>query len=95
MWMQSEKLLGKSDRAKSVVAVDIREFRVARRLIVWPREGKTVGLRDRNRVIARIVPIAAPLAPRRRPDFAAIRHEIFGNRVLPGADLLVEMRGRF
>ncbi|PYX83821.1 MAG: hypothetical protein DMG68_21775, partial [Acidobacteria bacterium] len=29
------------------------------------------------------------------PDFAAIRKEIFRDRILPGSDLLIEERGRF
>jgi len=29
------------------------------------------------------------------PDFAARRENIFGDRVLPGADLLIEERGRY
>ncbi len=88
-------MFGKTRHAKSVMFVDIREFRAASRLNLWLRSGKTVELRDRNRVIARIVPATAPRTPRQLPDFAAIRHEIFGNRIVPGADLLIEERGRF
>jgi hypothetical protein len=29
------------------------------------------------------------------PDFAARRKKIFGDRVLPGADIVTEERGRF
>ncbi len=75
--------------------VNIRQLRDTRRLKAWLRAGKTVELRDRNRVIARIVPATAPRSPRQCPDFAAMRQEIFGNRILPGADLLIEERGRF
>lgn len=59
----------------------------------WLRSGKTVELRERDRVIARIVP--EPAKPRKYPDFAAMRREIIGDRLLPGADLLIEERGRY
>jgi hypothetical protein len=29
------------------------------------------------------------------PDFAARRRKIFGDRILPGADLVIEERGRY
>ncbi len=80
---------------KSVMAVDIRQFPAARRLKAWLRAGKTVEVRDRDRVIVRIVPVRAPQSFRRLPDFAAMRREIFGSRMLPGSDLLIEERGRF
>jgi antitoxin (DNA-binding transcriptional repressor) of toxin-antitoxin stability system len=56
------------------------------------RAGKTVELRDRDKVIGRIVPLEAASRPRENPDFRAIRREIFGDRLLPGADLLIEER---
>jgi len=75
-------------------SVNIRELRDTRRLKEWLRAGKTVELRERQRVIARIVP-ASPTRPHKWPDFAARRKEIFGNRVLPGADLVIQERGRY
>ena len=56
------------------------------------RAGKTVELRERDKVIGRIVPVASPAKKREIPDFAAMRREIFGDRILPGADLLIEER---
>ncbi len=75
--------------------VNIRQLRETRRLKAWLRAGKTVELRERDRVIAQIVPEAPPSGHRELPDFAVLRREIFGNRILPGADLLIEERGRF
>ena len=75
--------------------VNIRQLRETRRLKAWLREGKTVELRERDRVIAQIVPEELPSRHRELPDFAALRREILGNRILPGADLLIEERGRF
>ena len=74
--------------------VNIRQLRDTRQLKAWLRAGKTVELRERDTIIARIVPVASPEKPRKIPDFAAMRKEIFGNRILPGADLLIEERER-
>ncbi len=74
--------------------VNIRQLRDTRRLKAWLRAGKTVELRERDTLIARIVPVAPPAKPRKYPDFAAQRREIIGDRVLPGADLLIEERER-
>jgi len=74
--------------------MNIRQLRDTRRLKAWLRAGKTVELRERNQVIGRIVPAAASARPRNYPDFAAMRREIFGDRILPGADLLIEERER-
>jgi antitoxin (DNA-binding transcriptional repressor) of toxin-antitoxin stability system len=75
-------------------SVNIRQLRDTRQLKEWLREGKTVELRERQRVIARIVP-ASPPRPTAWPDFAARRKETFGDRVLPGSDLVIEERGRY
>ena len=71
--------------------VNIRQLRDTRRLKAWLRAGTTVQLRDR--VIAHIVPEPVR-APPRYPDFGALRREIFGDRILPGSDLLIEERRR-
>ena len=75
-------------------SVNIRQLRDTRRLKAWLRAGKTVELRERDTVIARIVPVDSPVKVRKIPDFAAMRREIFGDRILPGADLLIEERER-
>lgn len=76
-------------------SVNIRQLRDTKRLKAWLRAGKTVELRERNEVIARIVPQASPSKPSDWPDFAAMRKEIFGDRILPGADVVIEERGRY
>jgi antitoxin (DNA-binding transcriptional repressor) of toxin-antitoxin stability system len=73
----------------------MRQLRDTRRLKSWLRAGKIVELRERDRVIARIVPEKQEEAPVKWPDFEARRKKIFGDRVLPGADLLIEERGRY
>jgi antitoxin (DNA-binding transcriptional repressor) of toxin-antitoxin stability system len=74
--------------------VNLRQLRDTRRLKAWLRAGKTVELRERDKVIGRIVPVATLPRTREIPDFAAMRREIFGDRILPGADLLIEERER-
>ena len=75
-------------------SVNIRELRDTKRLKAWLRAGKTVELRERDEVIARIVPEGTPPQASDWPDFGAIRKEVLGDRVLPGSDVLFEDRGR-
>jgi antitoxin (DNA-binding transcriptional repressor) of toxin-antitoxin stability system len=76
-------------------SVNIRELRDTKRLKIWLRAGKTVELRERDRVIARIVPEKQEESPVHYPDFAARRKKIFGDRVLSAVDLLIKERGRY
>ncbi len=78
-----------------MASVNIRELRDTRRLKAWLRAGETVELRDRQQVIARIVPEGKAPKPRHWPDFAARRNKLFGNRVLPAAGTVIEGRGRY
>ncbi len=75
-------------------SVNMRQLRDTKKLKTWLRAGKTVELRERDRVIARIVPEnARPAAG--WPDFATLAREIIGDRVLSGSDLLIEERRRY
>jgi len=77
-------------------SLNLRQLRDTRRLKSWLRAGNTVELRERNRVIARIVPASQPAPPAGEwPDFAARARKIFGDRILPGADLVIAERGRY
>ena len=76
-------------------SVNIRQLRDTKKLKAWLRSGKTVELRERDKLIARIVPESAEKKPIEYPDFAARRKKIFGDRVLPGADIVIEERGRY
>jgi len=77
-------------------SVNMRQLRDTRRLKAWLRAGKTVELRERDRVIARIVPeTETPKQPKEWPDFAARAKEIFGDRVLTAVDDLIRDRGRY
>jgi antitoxin (DNA-binding transcriptional repressor) of toxin-antitoxin stability system len=72
-------------------SINLRQLRDTRQLKAWLEAGQTVELRERNRVLGRIVP-ERKAQPAEWPDFAARRKRIFGDRILPGADLLIEER---
>lgn len=76
-------------------SVNLRQLRDTRRLKAWLRAGKTVELRERNQVIGRIVPQSSPAEASEWPDFDALRKEILGDRIVAGADALMEDRGRY
>jgi antitoxin (DNA-binding transcriptional repressor) of toxin-antitoxin stability system len=79
-----------------MTSVNIRQLRNTRRLKALLKAGKTVELRERSRVIAHIVPKAE--SKRRAvniPDFAARAKKLFGDRILPGSNLVIEERGRY
>ena len=76
-------------------SLNLRQLRDTRRLKTWLRAGNTVELRERNRVIARIVPEKAEEKPAKWPDFEARAKKIFGDRVLTVVEDLIEDRGRF
>jgi antitoxin (DNA-binding transcriptional repressor) of toxin-antitoxin stability system len=59
------------------------------------RQGNTVELRERDRVIAHIVPEKQDERPAKWPDFAARAKKIFGGRVLTAVDDLIKDRSRF
>jgi len=76
-------------------SMNMRQLRDTRRLKAWLRAGNTVELRERDRVIGRIIPEKPEQREAKMPDFGARRKKIFGSRVLPGADILIEERGRY
>jgi len=75
-------------------SVNLRQLRDTRQLKAWLKAGQTIELRERNTVLGRIVPEKPFAQPDEWPDFAARRKQIFGDRILPGADLLIEERER-
>lgn len=74
-------------------SVNIRQLRDTRRLKAWLRAGKTVELREREKLIARIVPETDEKQPAKLPDFEARRKAMFGDRVFP--NVILEDRGRY
>lgn len=74
-------------------SVNMRQLRDTKRLKNWLSAGKTVELRERDKVIARIVPETPKEKPADWPDFEARAKEILGDRILP--NLILEDRGRY
>jgi antitoxin (DNA-binding transcriptional repressor) of toxin-antitoxin stability system len=75
-------------------SVNARQLRDTRQLFAWLEAGEVVELRKRNRIVARIVPESPRNEPVEWPDFEARARKIFGDRILPGADLLIEERNQ-
>jgi antitoxin (DNA-binding transcriptional repressor) of toxin-antitoxin stability system len=76
-------------------SVNMRELRDTRRLKAWLKAGKTVELRDRDRVIGRIVPERANQPAKEWPDFDARKKAIFGDKVLPAVETVIKDRGQY
>jgi len=76
-------------------SVNMRQLRDTRRLKAWLRAGKTVELRERDQLIARIVPEKPEKQKAEWPDFAARAKEIFGDRVLTAVDDFLKDSGRY
>lgn len=74
-------------------SVNLRELRNTRQLKAWLKAGQTIELRERNRVLGKIVPDPPePKQPAQWPDFEARARKIFGDRVIPIVDDLIEER---
>lgn len=75
-------------------SVNIRQLRDTRRLKAWLRAGKTVELRERDKLIAKIVPEnKEPKRPAKWPDFEARRKAMFGDQIF--SNVILEDRGRY
>lgn len=74
----------------------LREIRDTKRLKAKLKAGNTIELKERNELLARIVPIRKAAAEKDWPDFAARRRKIFGDRVLNAVDDFIKHRhGRY
>jgi len=73
-------------------SITLTQLRDTRQLKAWLQAGQTVELRDRNRLLGRIVPTPQAGRPVEWPDFAARRRAIFGDRILTAVDDLIADR---
>jgi hypothetical protein len=73
-------------------SVNLRQLRDTRQLKIWLKAGETVEVRERNCVLGDLVPRKNVAQPVEWPDFEARLKRNFGDRILPGADLLIEER---
>ena len=76
-------------------SMNLRQLRDTRKLKAWLRAGKSVELKERDRVIGRIVPENHRETPVKYPDFEARAKKILGDRVLTAVDDLIRDRGRY
>jgi antitoxin (DNA-binding transcriptional repressor) of toxin-antitoxin stability system len=63
-------------------SVNLRQLRDTKQLKAWLKAGETVELRERELVLAKIVPEQPAQPAVEWPDFAARAREIFGDRIL-------------
>jgi hypothetical protein len=70
----------------------MRGLRDTQKLKALLRQGKSIDLRDRNRVIGRIIPETSEAPEVEWPDFAARLKSIFGDQVLNAVDDLIKDR---
>ena len=73
-------------------SITLRQLRDTKQVKTWLRAGVHIEVRERNEVIADLVPRTPPRTPVEWPDFEARLKRNFGDRILPGADLLIEER---
>ena len=74
-------------------SINLRQLRDTRQLKSWLKAGQTVELRERERVLGKIVPEPATTSPQKDwPDFAARRKAIFGDKVLNAVDDFIRDR---
>ena len=82
-------------------SINLRQLRDTRQIKAWLKAGKPIVLRERDKVIGRILPSSEEtvpedqLAKREWPDFEARQKAIFGDRVLNIVNDLIEDRGRY
>lgn len=73
-------------------SINLKQFSNTPQLKAWLKAGEIVELRDRDEVIAEITPKRSINS---KPDWKALferRRALFGEQILPGADLLIEER---
>ena len=75
-----------------MISITLRQLRDTRQIKAWLKAGKTLEIKDRTRVVGRIVPVHEPVPQEKWPDFEARARKIFGDRVIPAVDLLIEDR---
>jgi hypothetical protein len=73
-------------------SVNLRQLRDTRQLKIWLKAGEIVELRERDKVLGRIVPEESVKSPVEWPDFEARARKIFGDRVIRAVESLLEDR---
>ncbi len=78
-----------------MATINMRGLRDTRKLKALLLQGKSIELRDRNRLIGRIVPEALDEKETEWPDFQGRLDRIFKGRTLPAVDDFLADRHRY
>jgi len=73
-------------------SITLRQLRDTKQVKTWLRAGVHIEVRERDEVIADLVPRTPPKLPVVWPDFEARAKAIFGDRVLTAVDDLIQDR---
>jgi len=74
-------------------SITLRQLRDTRKVKAWLRAGVHIEVRERNEVLGDLVPRTPPaLGPVEWPDFEARARAIFGDRMIPAVEMLIEDR---
>jgi antitoxin (DNA-binding transcriptional repressor) of toxin-antitoxin stability system len=73
-------------------SITLRQLRNTKQVKAWLRAGVHVEVRERGEVIGDLVPRTPPKPPVEWPDFEARAKAIFGDRIIPAVDDLIEER---
>ena len=73
-------------------SITLRQLRDTKQVKTWLRAGVHIEVRERDEVIADLVPRTPPKPPAEWPDFEARAKAIFGDQVLTVVDDLIKDR---
>jgi len=73
-------------------SITLRQLRDTKRVKTWLRAGVHIEVRERGEVIGDLVPRTPPQPLVEWPDFEARAKKIFGDRVIPAVEMLIQDR---
>jgi antitoxin (DNA-binding transcriptional repressor) of toxin-antitoxin stability system len=73
-------------------SITLRQLRDTKRVKSWLRAGVHIEVRERGEVIGDLVPRTPPKPPAEWPDFEARAKTIFGDRIIPAVEMLIQDR---
>ena len=74
-------------------SITLRQLRDTRQVKAWLKAGVQIEVRERKEVLGDLVPRTPPkLNPVEWPDLEARARKIFGDRMIPAVEMLIEDR---
>jgi len=74
-------------------SITLRQLRDTRQVKAWLKAGIQIEVRERKEVLGDLVPRTPPRpSPVEWPDFEARARKIFGDRMIPAVEMLIEDR---